>query len=143
MVDTEGFLLKVVETAANVSDKEGFCRLLEWKKQAFGSVIKVWGDNSYQGEDLKGIAKGCGIDLEVVKRPSCRRHIYNEHFQGEWIRVAREFTILPRRWVVERTFGWLGRNRHLSKEYDYIPQTNWIYLGMVRLIIRRPILKGS
>jgi hypothetical protein len=49
------------------------------------------------------------------------------------------FTVLPRRWVVERTFGWLGMNRRLSKDYERVPETGeaWIYLGMSRLLLRR------
>jgi transposase len=49
------------------------------------------------------------------------------------------FTVLKRRWIVERTFAWLGRNRRLSKDDEYWPATNeaWLYLGMCRLLLRR------
>jgi hypothetical protein len=59
-----------------------------------------------------------------------------------WVPEGQEplgFQVLPRRWVVERTFGWLGRNRRLSKDYEFLPETEeaFIYLGMVRLMLRR------
>jgi putative transposase len=53
--------------------------------------------------------------------------------------IPAGFQVLPWRWVVERTFGWLGRNRRLSKDYEFLPETEeaFIYVGMVRLMLRR------
>ena len=67
----------------------------------------------YAGEDLKAVALKYGKDLEVVKRPAGRIRIYNEQWRAEWIPVQRGFTVLPRRWVVERTFAWIGRYRRM------------------------------
>jgi putative transposase len=130
LVDTQGLLLTVNITAGNISDKQGFCQLLEKREQSFPSVRKVWADHGYQGEPLRKLALEYGIELEIVKRPPGRYRIYNENWEAEWIPIEREFSILPRRWVVERTLSWLGRNRRLSKEYDYLPQINWLYLAM-------------
>lgn len=111
-------------TAANTSDKQGFCQLLERKQETFKNVKKVWADHSYQGESLKKIALGYEIELEIVKRPPGRYRIYNESWRAEWIPIEREFSILPRRWVVERTFAWLGRYRRMSKDYEYLTSTS-------------------
>ncbi len=81
-----------------------------------------------------------GIDLEIVKRPPNRYRIYNEKWEAEWIAIQREFSILLRRWVVERALSWLGRNRRLSKEYDDLSQTNWLYLAMIRILCRRIVV---
>jgi len=93
----------------------------------------------YQGQELSAICKGYGIKLEIVKRPSGRRCIYNEQWKAEWIPVERSFSILPRRWVVERTYAWMGRNRCLSKDYEFLPTTSesYLYLAMTHVLMRR------
>jgi len=99
----------------------------------------IWAETAYQGADLQNIAASYGIRLEVVKRPSGKQRIYNEQWKAEWIPIEREFKILPRRWVVERTYAWLGRNRRLSKDYEYSPRMSeaYLYLGMSTLLLRR------
>lgn len=100
---------------------------------------KVWADNGYAGEDLKEIAKKYGKDLEIVKRPAGRIRVYNEELRAEWIPVERGFTVLPRRWVVERTFAWIGRYRRMSKDYEYLAKTSetMIYLSMTKTMLTR------
>lgn len=82
-----------------------------------------------------------GKDLEVVKRPQARIRIYNENLQVEWIRRERPFQILPKRWVVERTFAWIGRYRRMSKDYEYFTKTSesMIYLCMTKTMLSRYI----
>jgi putative transposase len=81
----------------------------------------IWVDGGYEGDNARQQARAKGIELITVKRND------------------PGFKILPRRWVVERTFAWLGRNRRLSKDYEYRTNTSesMIYLGMSRLILRR------
>lgn len=109
------------------------------KNKKLKNVKKVWADTAYGGDDLKGFAFKYGKDLEVVKRPSGRVRIYNEEWKAEWIPVDRGFTVLPRRWVVERTFGWMGRYRRMSKDYEHHKSTSktMIYLSMARTILNR------
>ena len=83
----------------------------------------MWADEGYQSNAVaEQLCDQLGIDLELVSKPP-----------GKGFRVA------PKRWVVERTFAWLGRYRRLSKDYEYCPQTSesWIYLGMARHLLRR------
>lgn len=100
---------------------------------------KVWVDAGYRGEELQEMAKENGKELEVVKRPPGRIRIYNDEWKAEWIPIERAFTILPRRWVVERTFAWIGKYRRMSKDYEYWSQTSesMIYLCMSRTMISR------
>lgn len=107
----------------------------------FFSIQKMWADHGYQGEPLRKIAFEHGIDLEIVKRPPGRYRIYNENWQAEWIPIEREFSILPRRWVVERTFAWMNKNRRLSKDYEYLTKVSeaYMYLGMSRILLGRMI----
>lgn len=103
------------------------------------SIKKIWGDTAYQGQDLAYISLGYGIGLEVVKRPPGRRRVYNEQWRAEWIPIERSFDVLPRRWVVERSYAWINRNRRLSKDYEFLPKTSetYLYLAMSRVLLGR------
>lgn len=120
-----------------MSDKQGAKHLLRNKR--LKSVKKIWADSGYSGEELKEIAAKNGKELEIVKRPAGRIRVYNEEWRAEWIPVERGFTILPRRWVVERTFAWIGRYRRMSKDYEYKTKTSkaMIYLSMTKTMLSR------
>ena len=124
LVDTLGLVLKVLVTEADVTDRAGARWLLTTLGGRFPRLTKVWVDGSYSGVDYQqDILDQTGIVLEVVER--------------EPGQVG--FKVLPRRWVVERTFAWLGRNRRLSKGYERLCETTeiWIYLAMTKLMLRR------
>lgn len=130
-------MLQVQVTSAKISDKQGAKRLLRNKR--LKRVKKIWADSGYSGEGLKEIATKHGKELEIVKRPPGRIRVYNEQWRAEWIPVERGFTILPRRWVVERTFAWIGRYRRMSKDYEYRTNTSktMIYISMTRTMLNR------
>lgn len=120
---------------ANVADRDGARAVLAPLPELFPTLHHVWADMGYRGRLLAWAQTTLGIQFTVVKRP--RR----------WVRVpaseaptpAPALTVLPRRWVVERTFAWLGRYRRLSKDYEYLAATEeaWIYLAMTQLMVRR------
>lgn len=94
----------------------------------------------YQGKDLKSNIKNQhGIDLEIIKRPQKRFWIHKDTPEELLPKLEEGFKVQPKRWVVERTFAWLGRSRILSKEYEFDTESskNIIYLAMNRLILRR------
>jgi putative transposase len=130
-------LLQAHVTSAAISDKQGAKHLLRSKN--LKGVKKIWADSGYSGQELKEIAARHGKDLEVVKRPTGRMRVYNEAMRAEWIPVERKFTILPRRWVVERTFAWIGRYRRMSKDYEYKKRTSkaMIYLSLMKNMLNR------
>ena len=124
LVDTLGLLLKVLVTEADVTDRDGGRWVLTSLGGRFPRLCKVWVDGNYSGVDYhQDIEHQTGIDLEVVERAP-----------GQ---VG--FKLLPRRWVVERTFGWLGNYRRLSKDYEYwvYNADAMIYAAMVHLMTRR------
>ncbi|WP_213157880.1 transposase [Parachlamydia sp. AcF125] len=137
LVDTKGLLLQAKVTAEYASDKQGLIEILQEKK--YPSVRKTWGDSDYSRSDLKTIASQHGAELEVIKRPPERICVYNEQWQAEYLPIEREFTILPRRWVVEKTFAWMGRNRRLSHAYECLPclSESYLYICMSRLMFSR------
>lgn len=138
MVDTQGLLLKVKVHEAGMHDKEGAKLLLAPLVGMFPRMAKVWVDSAYRGLQ-EWLKETLGWELEVVK------HWWTGS-RGFWVledqdppKVPRGFHVLPRRWVVERTLAWLGRNRRLAKDYEFLPESEdaFVYAGMVRLMLRR------
>ncbi len=124
LVDTLDLLLSVYVTPADLHDSKGARCLLAGLAPLLPRLKKIWADAAYRGQEL---AQWCLIqgnwDLEVVERTP----------------GTRGFSVLPRRWVVERTFGWLSRNRRLSKNYERKVQTSetLIQVAMIRLLLAR------
>ena len=124
LVDTEGRLLHVIVTPANLSDRDGAECVLSDARPKLTRLKKVWADQSYDGEDFIAFVKAeLDLELEIVPRHP------DQH----------TFVVLPRRWVVERTFGWLGRSRGLSKDYEYHTECSeaMIYLASIHLLTKR------
>lgn len=114
--------------------------VLEKMRGKFTLIKKMWVDMGYQGQELKSDVKQMyDIDLEVVKRPPYRFWVHKDTPEELLPKVEPGFKVQPKRWVVERTFACLNRNRRLSKEYDLQTKTSetLIYLAMNRLILRR------
>jgi putative transposase len=124
LVDTEGLLLRVVCLPADIQDWDGAEDLFLVSKPACPRLELVWADGAYGKGGLPAwAAQACGWKVEVVHRPV----------------GAKGFVVVHRRWAVERTFGWLGRNRRLSKDYEELAETTeaWCYAAMTRLMLRR------
>ena len=122
--------------AADIADRDGAQLLLAGQAVAQPRLAHLWVDSGYQGRCVAWIAETLGWTVEVVRKPPRRI----------WVPEGVEppprptgFQVLPRRWVVERTFAWLGRNRRLSKDFELLPATSeaWIYLAMSHLMVRR------
>ena len=123
IVDTLGLLLAVVVHSAKVSDQRGARWVLAQLTHRFPRLQLLWTDSHYTGALVDWALSWGGWVLAAVKRP-----------EG-----TKGFQLLPRRWVVERTFAWLGRYRRMSKDYEALPQTSeaWIYLAMTNLMLGR------
>ena len=123
VVDTLGLVLAVVVHSAAIQDRDGAKLVLEKMKGLFPRLRLIWADGGYAGKLIEWVAEAGQWVLEIVKR--------NDDVKG--------FVVLPRRWVVERTFGWLGRYRRLSKDYEQLPESseNMIYIAMTNLMLRR------
>ena len=123
LVDTEGNLLAVLVHEADVNDREGARWLLVRAYGPWRSLQKLWADQGYTGDLAEWLRAEYGIDLEIVTKAADQ--------QG--------FVVLPRRWVVERTIGWTGRSRRLSKDYEHWPENSesWIYLASIHRLLKR------
>jgi putative transposase len=123
LVDTLGLLLMVVVHTADIQDRDGAKLVLRKAKQYFSRLRLIWADGGYTGTLIGWVKDTCGWMLEIVKRDP----------------GVKGFQVLPRRWVVERTFGWLSQYRRLSKDYEVLTETSeaMIYAAMVHLMVRR------
>jgi putative transposase len=115
--------LEAVVHAANIQDRDGAKLVLARCKDRFPRLKLVWADGGYAGKLLDWVKEQRDWVLEIIKR--------SDDMKG--------FVVLPRRWVVERTFAWLGRCRRLSKDYELLPRTSvaFIHLAMTHLMLRR------
>lgn len=120
--DTLGLLLTVLVTAASVQDSTAGTRLLDQVATGHPAVRKAWVDGGYRPYFLDHAAT-LGIDAQIVPRDP----------------AIRGFTVLPRRWVAERTFGWLMHHRRLARDYEALPATSeaMIHLAMIDNMTRR------
>ena len=127
LVDTDGLILKVRVHAASVQDRDGATLVLDQIDAPLSQLELIWADGGYAGDKLAGwMAARFGprpLRLEIVRRRDAQKG----------------FVILPRRWVVERTFGWLGNFRRLSKDYEFRTDSSeaFIFLAASRLLITR------
>lgn len=136
LVDTMGLVLKTRVHPADVQDRDGARLLLAGLENRFPRLAKLWVDAAYQGPCATWIAETLGWDVEVVRKPPIRIRLPADQ---EPPPRPKGFQVLPRRWVVERPFAWLGRYRRLSKDYEVLTATDeaWIYLAMIRLMTVR------
>ena len=123
VVDTLGLLLAVVVHSAGIQDRDGAQLVLTKLQGSFPRLRLIWADGGYAGRLVAWAAAFGDWALEIVKRSD----------------KATGFVVLPRRWVVERTFGWLMKFRRLSKDYEETSQSSeaWIRLAMIHIMARR------
>lgn len=123
IVDVLGLLLRVLVHPADWQDKRGLRPLL-LRLPHLRRLKTVLLDGTYRSEPLRDwCQRQLGLALEIVQPP-----------EGQ-----KGFAVLPKRWVIERTFAWLGKYRRLSKDYEQLPSVSeaWIYVSMVHLMLRR------
>jgi len=123
VVDTLGLVLAVVVHAASIQDRDGAKLVLAKLKGFFPRLKLIWSDGGYAGQLIEWTRKLGRWILEIVKR--------SDDVTG--------FVVLPKRWIVERTFSWFGRYRRLSKDYETLTRSSEtvIYLAMIHLMVRR------
>ena len=123
-VDTLGNLLALQVTAANEPERAQVAALAAQVQEVTGGTVEIaFVDQGYTGAEAAEQAQGQGVQLEVVKHSEAKRG----------------FVLLPRRWVVERTFGWLGRFRRLARDYERLAETlaGWHWLAFLTLLVAR------
>jgi putative transposase len=124
VVDTIGMMVGLIVHAADIQDRDGAPTVLKSILRRWPWLRHVFADGGYQGPKLKGALRKIGkFTIEIVKRAD----------------AAKGFEVLPRRWVVERTFAWLGRCRRLAKDWEksIASAEAWVYIAHIRILTRR------
>jgi transposase len=142
LVDTTGLVLKVVVHVDTIQDREGVKLLLEPLKGTFPRMKKVWLDGGSSGKGRQWIEQEMGWEAEIGKhRWTGLRGVWAaEGTEVNWEEIIPPgFHVLPRRWVVERTFAWIGRYRRMSKDYEDLPSSSesMVCLTMIRQMVKR------
>ena len=116
-------LLAIVVHTADIQDRDGATLVLARLVGRFPRLARIWVDGGDAGKLVGWAAEAGGWALEVVKRPS----------------DAEGVVVLPKRWIVERTFAWLGRSRRLSKDDEALAETTeaWVRIAMIHLMLKR------
>jgi len=151
LVDTEGLVLKAKVHSAKVPDQDGLRLLLESTRAGLSRLRHLWLDAGYQGRGKRWAEDVMGLSVEIVRKPP--KPVPEEvakRWAEEWAKEGRKidwqrlmpprgYVALPRRWVVERTFSWLGQNRRMSKDYERLCASAeaFVYAAMIRLMVRR------
>jgi transposase len=123
LVDTLGLLLGVSVLPANIQDRDGARDLLREARRHFPFVERIFADAGYQGPKMaKAVAEAGCWKIEIVKPSDLHR-----------------FVVLPKRWIVERTFAWISRNRRLTRDFERYARTvaAFVRLAMIRLMLKR------
>lgn len=126
LVDTLGLILMVRVHPASIQDRDGARMLLTHLEEQFGWLKLIWADSGYAGvlrDWVKGLMRHRKIDLQIVRHKD----------------KVKEFKLLPKRWIIERTFGWLTQSRRLNKDYETNTDSAeaLIYIAMTRIMLRR------
>jgi putative transposase len=123
VTDSMGLLLTVVVHAANVHDSKGAVNVIATLKGRFSRLVKIVADGGYRGELIDKTKAAFGFVLDIVLRPD----------------ESPKFKVIPKRWVVERTFAWFESYRRLSKDFEYLTDTSetMIQVAMIKLMLNR------
>jgi putative transposase len=123
IVDTIGMVLMVVVHSADIQDRDGAKLVLQKIRGCFERLQIIWADGGYAGQLIEWVKITISCILQILKRSD----------------TAKGFEVLPKRWIVERTFGWIGRYRRLSKDYEQLVESSecMVYLAMINLMLHR------
>lgn len=122
IVDTMGLILAVVIQSASVQDRDGAIEVISKMRESWRKVVKIYADGGYRGKLIETVKDKFKIEVEIIKRDE--QHI---------------FKILPKRWIVERTFSWIDTNRRNSKNYERLNETSvaMVHLSAIRIMLNR------
>lgn len=138
VTDVTGFPLAIDIQPANTQDRDGALDVIQQAHDKYETLQKVWADSGYAGTCQTEVFNATGVEVEIVRR-SDDVPLYMWLRDGQEPPEAVGFKVIRRRWVIERTFGWIGRFRRNSKDYEKTPASSlaWVRLALVAMLVRR------
>jgi putative transposase len=130
LVDTEGNLMEVKVTGADDSDLAGGKQLLQPLQGRFPRLKLIWGDSHYGGKLREWVKEHLGWDVQTVQGLGTAHDVNTMASEPKSKPSARGFQVQPRRWVVERTFGWITRWRRLARDHEGLPETSEAFIKL-------------
>lgn len=139
MVDTLGLPIAIQIHAASVQERDGSLPVIAEAKRRDTRLALIWGDSGFAYDRVDKVCREARVALEITRRPG-------EGIQWVWATEGEEpvvnvpaFQVLHHRWVVERTFAWLGRYRRLAKDFEATVASSlaWIEVALIRLLVQR------
>ncbi len=139
VTDTLGLPTAIQVVPASVQERDGGPPVIAEARQRAPGLALVWADSGFAGRCVETVRNETGVELQIVRRPG-------EGDKRRWtpvgtapVPVPTGFQILPRRWVVERTFGWLGRYRRHARDWEatIASALGWIRIAFIRLLVQR------
>jgi len=123
---------------ADTQDRDGALDVIEAAHARYETLKRLWADGGYAGRCEIAVKEATGCELEIVRRSDgAPREVWLEGDQEP--PTSEGFKVVKWRWIIERTFGWLGRYRRLSKDYEQSPASSlaWVRLALVAILIHR------
>lgn len=140
VTDTLGLLVAVLVTAASVQDRDAAIAAMDLAMTQVPGIRMLYADSGYEGRRAQELRERYGIEVEIVRHPASRKGgRWQEQGQLPLFELPRRFTVLPKRWVIERTNAWNERPRRMNKDHDrnLAVSTAWIWLTEGRMLLRR------
>jgi transposase len=140
VTDTLGLLVAVLVTAASVQDRDAAIAAMDLAMAQAPGIRMLYADSGYEGRRAQELRERYGIEVEIVRHPASRKGgRWQEQGELSLLDAPRPFTVLPKRWVVERTNAWNERPRRMNKDHDrnLAVSTAWIWLTEGRMLLRR------
>ena len=138
VTDVTGLPMAIRIQPANTQDRDGAVEVIQAARDKYETLKKLWADGGYAGQCEIAVRATTGCELEIVRRSAdAPREVWVA--EGQEPPVAQGFKLVRWRWIIERTFGWLGRYRRLSKDYEQTPASSlaWVRLALLWLLVRR------
>lgn len=143
--------MKAKGHSAKVPEQDGLRLLLQSARAGLSRLKHLWLDAGYEGRGKRWAEEVMGLSVQIVRKPNkpipeevakvWAQELAKEGRKVDWQKLMppRGYVALPRRWVVERTFSWLGQNRRMSKDYERLCASAeaYVYAAMIRLMVRR------
>lgn len=138
VTDVTGLAMAICIQPADTQDRDGALETILLARSKYETLQKLWADGGYAGQCEVRVKESAGCEIEIVRRSDdAPREVWIT--EGQEPPVAQGFRLVRWRWIIERTFGWLGRYRRLGKDHEQNPSSSlaWVRFALVAIVLHR------